>query len=152
MSLSTGIVPEKLKIAKVIPVFKKGAKDNVSNYRPISVLPIFSKILEKCMYNRLFNFLNQFNIICNNQFGFRPKHSTSSALLSFIDNVVKSLDNKEVLLSLFLDLSKAFDTLDHSILLCKLEYYGIRGILLDWFSSYLFNRKQYVSIDDLIQN
>ena len=118
LSLSTGIVPEKLKIAKVIPVFKKGAKYNVSNYRPISVLPIFSKILEKCMYNRLFNFLNQFNIICNNQFGFRPKHSTSSALLSFIDNVVKSLDNKEVLLSLFLDLSKAFDTLDHSILLC----------------------------------
>ena len=87
MSLSTGLVPDKLKIAKVIPVFKSGDKDNVSNYRPISVLPIFSKILEKCVYNRLFKFLNDFNIICNYQFGFRPKHSTSSALLNFINNV-----------------------------------------------------------------
>ena len=147
-SLSSGIVPEKLKIAKVIPIFKSGSGEILSNYRPISILPIFSKILERAVFNRLLKFLNKCNIITDCQYGFRPGHSTSSALTHFIYNVLQTFENNEILIGLFLDLSKAFDTLDHDILLKKLYYYGIRGITLDWFRSYLENRKQYVQMND----
>ena len=84
ISLSAGIVPEQLKLAKVIPVFKNGTKENVSNYRPISILPVFSKILERAVYNRLFMFLNKCNIITECQYGFRPGHSTTNAIMHFI--------------------------------------------------------------------
>ena len=144
-SLSKGIFPEKLKIAKVVPVFKNGSTDTLNNYRPISVLPVFSKILERCLYNRLLEFLNQCDIISKSQYGFRAGHSTSSALIDFVHRASGALDNRQILLALFLDLSKAFDTLDHDILLDKLYNYGIRGVLLEWFKSYLSSRKQYVN-------
>ena len=147
--ISQGKFPNKMKIAKVIPVFKGGAPDVMSNYRPISVLPIFSKILEKCIYNRLYSFISKCNIINNNQYGFRAGHSTSSALVNFVQKVVRAIDNKEILIGLFLDLSKAFDTLDHQILLNKLHLYGIRGSVLDLFKSYLTNRKQHVVIENV---
>ena len=136
-------------MAKVTPVFKSGLNSNLNNYRPISVLPVFSKVLEKCIYNRLLNFLEKCNIINENQFGFRTGHSTSSALVEFLFKTLNALENKEIMIGLFLDLSKAFDSLDHSILLQKLYLYGIRGTLWQWFKSYLSNRKQFVSYDNV---
>ena len=94
--MNAGIFPDKLKIAKVIPIHKTGSTENVNNYRPISVLPIFSKIFEKCLYNRLLNFLNQCNILSNSQYGFRPGHSTSSALADLVYKVTNALDNKKI--------------------------------------------------------
>ena len=148
-SLTSGIVPDKLKIAKVIPIHKKGCKEDLSNYRPVSVLPVFSKILEKCVYNRVHRFLVKCNIINKCQYGFRSGHSTSSALADFISKVMTVFDNKELMIALFLDLTKAFDILDHKILLSKLYDYGIRGILLKWFENYLTNRKQYVNFGNV---
>ena len=136
-----------MKVAKVTPIFKKGDSHLVSNYRPISVLSCFSKILERLVYTRTTDCLNKFNILSNSQFGFRAKHSTTHAILHLIDKVTNGMDNSEHTLGIFLDFSKAFDSLDHNIILFKLNYYGIRGSYLEWFRSYLSNRKQYVSID-----
>jgi exonuclease III len=124
-SLSTGCFPNRLKVAKVTPIFKADNKQCVSNYRPISVLPFFSKILEKIMYNRLTSFLTEYNILTDKQFGFREQHSTCMALLSLIDKITNELDTHNFSLGIFIDLSKAFDTLDHNILLNKLVHYGI---------------------------
>ena len=142
-SLQSGTVPNQMKIAKVIPIFKTGDTCSFSNYRPISILPLFSKILERCMYNRLSEFINIHNLLYYNQFGFRAQHSTSSALIEYVHTISRAIDDKKIAISLFLDLSKAFDCLDHHILLSKLYNYGIRGVAYDWFKDYLSNRKQY---------
>ena len=115
-----------------------------SNYRPVSVLPVFSKVLERLMYNRLLSFTNKCNLLYPYQFGFRNNHSPELALLYLVDKISNALDDGECVLGLFLDFSKAFDTVDHAILLTKLEYLGIRGNALQWFKSYLTDRKQYV--------
>ncbi len=146
-SFSSGIFPEKLQHAKVIPLFKKGCPMTVSNYRPISLLSVFSKISEKLMYKRLYNFLEIHKILYNLQFGFRASHSVNHALISLTESIKNTLDNKRFGCGIFLDLQKAFDTVNHQILLKKLEHYGIRGTALAWFSSYLSNRKQYVSVN-----
>ena len=146
-SFSTGIFPDKLKIAKVIALHKKGATDDPSNYRPISLLSVFSKIFEKIMHKRLYNFLEVNDILHPLQFGFRKKHSTQHTLISMTETIKKSIDNGKFECAIFIDLKKAFDTVNHTILLKKLEHYGIRGIPLKWFESYLLNRKQYVSIN-----
>ena len=142
----TGVFPSVLKTAKVVPVFKKDSKLDYSNYRPISLLSNIEKILEKLMYKRLYTFLNN-NIIYNFQFGFRQQYSTSHALINITENIRKALDDGNIGCRVFVDLQKAFDTVDHQILLAKLSHYGIRGVSNDWFKSYLSNRSQYVSIN-----
>ena len=131
------IVPNNFKLASVIPIHKKGSHTCLSNYRPISLLSVFNKLLEKLMCKRLVSFLEQNKTFFNNQFGFRAGHSTGHAILSIIDKIQRAIDNKEFSCGVFLDFSKAFDTINHDILLKKLEYYGIRGIAKTWFSSYL---------------
>ena len=146
-SFSTGIFPDKLKIAKVIAPHTKSATDDPANYRPISLLSVFSKIFEKIMHKRLYNFLEVNDIFHPLQFGFRKKHSTQHTLISMTETIKKSIDNGKFGCGSFIDLNKAFNTVNHTILLKKLEHYGIRGIPLKWFESYLLNRKQYVSIN-----
>ena len=147
-SLQCGKVPKDMKIARVIPVFKAKDKTYMGNYRPISLLPSISKVLEKVVHHRLYAFLTKKSILNDNQYGFRPAHSTIDAVSKFTTHVLKSLENKLCTLAVFLDLSKAFDTIDHNILLAKLEYYGARGIALEWFRSYLCNRSQFVMYRD----
>ena len=147
LSFKTGVFPSVLKTAKVIPVFKKDSKLDYSNYRPISLLSNIEKILEKLMYKRLYTFLNNNNIIYNLQFGFRQQYSTSHALINITENIRKALDDGNIGCGVFVDLQKAFDTVDHQILLAKLNHYGIHGVSNDWFKSYLYNHNQYVSIN-----
>ena len=125
LSLSTGIFPNKLKIAKVSPIFKTNGKDLLTNYRPISVLPCFSKILERIMYDRLYSYLTENKILFKKQFGFRSGHSTDQALLELIGQICECFDEKKYFLGIFVDLSTAFDTANHKILINKLENYGI---------------------------
>lgn len=146
-SLSSGIFPDQLKIAKVCPIFKDGERNLFSNYRPISILSSFSKIFEKVVFNRVTSYLEENNILFKGQYGFRKRHSTYMALLDMYDKISTAIDRHEYAVGIFIDLSKAFDTLDHSILLKKLQHYGIRGITLSWFNSYLCNRKQYVYLN-----
>ncbi len=136
-------MPNCLKLAKVIPIFKKGCKSEFTNYRPIAILPTISKILEKVIHKRLYEFLKINGSLYNSQYGFRKGHSTSQAAIELISNIINGFDNQEYTLGIFLDLSKAFDMIEHKTLLRKLEYYGVRGLALDWFGSYLSDRKQY---------
>ena len=145
MSLERGIVPNAMKLAKVIPIYKGKCKESFTKYRPISLLSNISKILEKVVHKRLLSFLTRCGILYNSQYGFRPNCSTIDAITEFTANVIPALDNNDKCLSVFLDLSKTFDTINHEILLMKLKRYGIRGVALKWFRSYLNQIMQYVS-------
>ena len=148
LSFEKGKYFDNLKISKAIPVYKdKGSNLDRGNYRPISLLSNINKIVEKLMYNRLHSFLSKHDCIYTNQFGFRKNHSTIHALISLTEHIRDSLDQNKIACGIFIDLQKAFDTVDHNILLDKLAYYGIRGVANDWFRSYLSNRQQYVSIN-----
>ena len=146
-SFEQGIFPEILTIAPISPIHKKEDTVTVSNYRPISLLSVFSKIFEKAMYHRIYSFLCKYKLINTNQFGFRSNHSTEHALISLIETIKKFLDNDEIVCGVFIDLQKAFDTVNHEILLEKLNHYGIRSKENNWFRSFLINRKQHVSIN-----
>ena len=143
-SIESGHVSDTMKLAKVIPIYKSKDKQMLNNDRPISLVPVFSKILENVIYQRLVNFLNSNNTLSSSQYGFRKNHSTINAVTELVSHVIKAMNRKENTISVYLDLSKAFDTVNHHILLRKLELYGIRGIALQWFEHYLTGRKQYV--------
>ena len=151
-SLSTGIFPDKLKIARVFPVYKKGELTMPDNYRSISLLTSISKLFEKVVFNQLYEYFKKYKLFFSSQYGFREGHSTEYASLELIDRIMKDLENKNMSIAIFLDLSKAFDTLDHNILLYKLKYYGVVNTELKWFSSYLKNRSQYVEFNNTKSN
>ena len=138
-----GEFPDITKVARVTPIFKKGNKKLFQNYRPVSNLPILGKIFEKIIFNRIHSFLSSQNILYDNQYGFRKHHSCSHALNHSTSFVLKSLSNKKHVLGIFIDLSKAFDTIDHYKMLKKLECYGIRGTALNLIKSYLTGRSQF---------
>ena len=135
---------KKLKIAKVIPAFKKGDKENVENYRPISILPVFSKVLERIMYNRLYEYFMNNNLLQKNQFGFQINNSTEHVILQFTRDIAQNFGNGKFTLGVFIELSKAFDTVDHQILLNKLKHYEVDEKTLAWLQIYLSQRKQYI--------
>ena len=146
LSFSSGTHPDLLKIAKTITIHKKGSKLEVGNYRPISLLSNINKILEKLMFNRLYTFLEDNKQIYKLQFGFRQRHSVNHALVQITESIRNILDGGDFACGVFIDLQKAFDTVNHHILTSKMEFYGIRGIANSWFQSYLSQRTQFVSI------
>ena len=150
LSLEKIIFPDELKIAKVTPIYKTGDENDFGNCRPISVLPCFSKMLERIMYKRFYNYLSQNHMLYPKQFGFQKSHSTEHAIIQLIDQINSSFEKNNFTLGVFIDLSKAFDTVDHHILISKLENYGVNGNNLRWFQSYLKNRKQYLNFNNKI--
>ena len=152
-SFSSGIFPSELKKARVIPIYKhKGKKSDMNNYRPISVLSSFSKIFECIMHERLISFLNYHSLLSPSQHGFLKNKSTTTAIFSFLSPLYSALDKGDHAVGLFYDLSKAFDTIDHNILLSKLDRYGIRGVANKWMASYLSDRTQAVEIQASVKH
>ena len=147
-SLISGKYPDLLKVARVTPLHKGGPKSELTNYRPISVLSLFNKIFETVIKNRLIKFWNKYNIFSPTQFGFRQNYSTSLAITQLHEYILQKLDDRQVVCEIFMDLAKAFDAVDHDILLYKLEHYGIREVAHDLIKSYLDNRKQVVTINN----
>jgi hypothetical protein len=139
-------------VANIIPIFKSGDTEIISNYRPVSLLSTVSKVFEHMFYSRLSNFVNQQKILYQLQFGFREGHSTHMAVIKLLETIISSLDKGEFAATIFLDFSKAFDTVNHSILLEKLNHYGVRGIANQWVSSYLTDRKQFCTFGGISSN
>ena len=150
LSLTTGDFPQKLKASKVVPIHKTGDRTNTDNYRPITLVNTFSKILEKIVYQKLTTHLEQNNLIYEHQYGFTKNKSTEHALLHVVNTAAKALNDNKYCIGIFLDLKKAFDTVPHDILLKKLEKLGITGTELLWFSNYLSNRSQRVEVNGAI--
>ena len=145
-----GHFPDALKMAKIIPVHKADSVLTVSNYRPISLLPIFSKIMERLIYNQFIEYIEKYNILSDLQFGFQKNKSTEHAISTIFTNITNALKNKQSSYCIFLDFAKAFDTVNHDILLQKLKYYGVQGITLKLFESYLSNRTQVVEVNGML--
>ena len=141
------IFPSELKIAKIIPIYKSGPHDHITNYRPIAMLPFISKIFEKLLHKRMLSYIDKFKILFEQQFGFRPGHSTSAAITHVINHITQASERGEYTVGLFLDLSKAFDCIDFDILFDKLFAYGFRGPILLLIKSYLSNRHQFVHLE-----
>ena len=142
-----GHFPDSLKLAKVVPIHKGDSVLTVSNYRPISLLPIFSKIMERLIYNQFIEFIEAQKILSELQFGFQKNKSTEHAITSIISNITNAFDSKQSSYCIFLDFAKAFDTVNHEILIQKLKYYGVHDKSLDLFQSYLSNRTQVVEVN-----
>jgi len=150
--LSTGVFPDRLKFSEVKPLYKKGNTSDFSNYRPISLLTSFSKVIEKIIHKRLYHYLDQQKVFVNEQYGFRQKTSTETAAFSLLNTILLSLDKKKIVGGLFLDLQKAFDCVNHDILLSKLNFYGISGIANKLLKSYIKDRYQRVVMKDKFSN
>ena len=148
-SLTSGIFPDKLKIAKVTPIFKKGSKKLICNYRPISVLPVISKVFETVLQEQLTEYFTTNNLFVPQQYGFRKNSSTELAALELIDRLHNQMNNHKIPTNFYIDLSKAFDSLQHDILLEKLAHYGLTNKAIALLKSYLSNRKQYVQLSDV---
>jgi len=145
-SVTVGVFPEFLKLARVVPIYKAGNKTIPGNYRPICALSVFSKIFETLMCNRMKQYIDRFSILNSNQFGFVRNSCTADAISEFVDRIYTSVDNREYFVTVFLDFRKAFDTVDHGILLGKLGMLGFRGPVNDWLRSYLLDRRQFVAV------
>ena len=152
LTFTTGIIRERIKTSLVTPVFKSNEENKFENYRPISVLTCFAKLLEKLMYKRLIKYVEKNNILSDHQYGFRKNRSTELAIIELVNKITKEIDHGKYTIGIFLDLSKAFHTIDHKILISKLEYYGIRGIARLWFENYLTNRKQIVKYKQIMSS
>ena len=150
--LEQGIYPQELKLAEIIPIYKSGTKLDPKHWRPINLLSPFTKIYENYLYNELLNFLNKNNVLYNLQYGFREGSSTELAVTQIVDEISKTLDNNSINCTVFLDLAKAFNTVNHEILLKKLEWYGIRGVVLNLLRSYLSQRQQYTKANGYESN
>jgi hypothetical protein len=144
-SLQCGQFPSAEKIARITPVYKSDEKTLLDNYRPISTLPVFSKVLEKLVYYRIPRYLEEHDLFNNYQYGFRQNRSTKHAITILLDDVRTGMDQGQLTGSVFMDLRKAFDTVNHARLLDKLPAYGIKDIEMKWFISYLFARAQIVN-------
>ena len=144
-SLQQGIFPDALKIAKISPIYKSKSKTDIKNYRPISVLPVISKVFEKVFYARLYTHFISNNLLSQYQYGFQALRNTEHALLKFTGDVVDGFDSGKPTVATFMDLSKAFDCVNHEILIAKLQHYGVSSIDKTWIKSYLFDRKHLVS-------
>ncbi len=129
------------------PLFKEGSKSVPGNYRPISVLPVLSKVLERLAHNRLYDYITDHNVLSPSQSGFRKGNSTSTCLIDFLENLYSNIDKGETVGVLFLDLKKAFDTVNHSILVSKLSHLGISNEALEWIESYLYGRSQVTFVN-----
>jgi len=145
-SLLSSTVPTKWKQARIVPIFKSGDPNKTENYRPISVLPILSKVLEKAVHSQLIEYLENKKLLSDSQFGYRTNRSTTVATAVFVDDIRLAGDEGKLTGALFLDLSKAFDTINHEVILKKIATYGVYNTELYWFSDYLFNRCQTVVI------
>ena len=152
MSLSSGTIPTKWKIAKVITLYKSDPKSDIGNYRPISILSVLSKVLESLVQQKLINYLEENRLLYDHQFGIRSKWSTELAVTLLVDKIRKEADKGNITGAIYIDLSKAFDTVNHSSLLDKLPCYGIKDFELLWFTDYLFLRKQIVEYDGVYSN
>ena len=151
-SITSGVFPSRLKHAKVIPIYKNEDVTDPNNYRPISLLSVFNRIIEKLIYRQLKSFLEDRNMLYHSQYGFRERRSTEHALIDIVNQIQTNFDKGIYTCGIFIDLKKAFDTVDHSVLLQKLYHYGVRGIVNDWFCSYLSNRIQSTQIGPDISN
>lgn len=152
LSFSEGKFPTTLKATTVIPLHKKGERESIENYRPVNILPIFAKVYEHLMNKKLINFLSKHKIINSHQHGFIEGRNTDSALFDLLSHAYEALDNREHVFGLFIDLSKAFDCINHEILLHKLNLIGVRGVANEWFASYLRDRSQRVRCHDMISS
>ena len=148
--LNKSIYPSNMKKSVIIPIHKNNNKNNLENYRPISIIPQFSKIIEKIIKKRIDNFIEKNNIISSNQYGFKKKSNTLHAIYALTNNITNSIDKHDKIAAVFVDIKKAFDTIDHKILFIKLYKYGIRGQTLNLIKSYLYNRKQSVRYNDKV--
>ena len=149
-SLHSGIFPDKLNIAKVTPIHKKGDNKLITNYRPISVLPVIFKIFETVICDQLDRYFVSNNLLCPQQYDFTKNSSTELAAVEVIDRLLNQLNKQKILINFYLDLSKAFDSLCHYILLEKLAYYGVQNKAKDLLESYVSNRKQFVQIGEIV--
>ena len=152
LSIQTGMIPNEWKIARIIPLYKSGSKSSFDNYRPISILPVISKIIEKIIHKQFMDFLEENKLLYKNQFGFRSKMSTEQAAILFIDEIRSNVDKGNLVGSTFIDLSKAFDTISHSQLIAKLPMYGVHDRELCWFIDYLFHRQAVVQYDSSVSD
>ena len=148
--LNKSIYPSNMKKSVIIPIHKNNNKNNIENYRPISIIPQFSKIIEKIIIKRINNFIEKNNIISSNQYGFKKKSNTLHTIYALINNITNSIDKHDKIAAVFVDIKKAFDTIDHKILFIKLYKYGIRGQTLNLIKSYLYNKKQSVRYNDKV--
>ena len=147
-SLTSGFFPSSWKIGRVTALYKQGDRTNVNNYRPITILPIISKLLERAVHDQLYKYLIAKQILAKEQFGFRAKKSTDAALIHFTDKVLTCMDSGQIIGAAFLDLSKAFDTVNHELLLQKLTYAGLSNNTVTWFRSYLTNRSIFTMVNN----